>query len=80
MSSRRPRRQRRRRERGSTLPRPGATPSPQATSTTSARIPEQTRPEHHVATDYRYVRRDLAVVAVVGVFTLAFVLIAAVIA
>ena len=80
MSSRRPRRQRRRRDRGSTLPRPGATPTPQPASPTAARIPDQTPREHHVATDYRYVRRDLVAVAVVSVITLAFVLVAAVIA
>lgn len=80
MSSRRPRRQRRRRDRGSTLPRPGATPAPQEAGAAPARIPEQTRPEHHVATDYRYVRRDLVAVGVVSVITLAFVLVAAVIA
>ncbi len=77
MSSRRPRRQRRRRERGSTLPRPEAAPTPQPISTTQARIPEQTRPEHHVAADYRYVRRDLIAVGVVSAITLAFVLVAA---
>lgn len=80
MSSRRPRRQRRRRERASTLPRPGATPAPQPTAATTARIPDQTPREHHVATDYRYVRRDLVAVAAVSVITLAFVLVAAVIA
>lgn len=80
MSSRRPRRQRRRRDRASTLPRPGATPTPQTATATAARIPDQTPREHHVATDYRYVRRDLAAVAVVSVVTLAFVLVMAVIA
>ncbi len=74
MSSRRPRRQRRRRDRASTLPRPGATPTPQPAGATPARISAQTPPEHHVATDYRYVRRDLVVVAGVSVITLAFVL------
>ncbi len=79
MSSRKPRRQRRRpRERASTLPRPGA--AAQATAAAPARIPEQTSPEHHVATDYRYVRRDLVAVAAVSVITLAFVLVMAVIA
>ncbi|MDE2668559.1 MAG: hypothetical protein OXI51_02770 [Chloroflexota bacterium] len=80
MSSRRPRRQRRRRERASTLPRPGATPTPQPAGATAASIPDQTPREHHVATDYRYVRRDLGAVAVVSVLTLAFVLVMAVIA
>ena len=80
MSSRRPRRQRRRRDRASTLPRPGATPTPQPAGATSARIPDQTRPEHHVATDYRYVRRDLVAVVGVSVVTLAFVLVMAFIA
>ena len=79
MSSRRPRRQRRRRDRGSTLPRPGQTSAPQ-TAAAAARIPDQTRPEHHVATDYGYVRRDLVVVGVVSAVTLAFVIVAAVIA
>lgn len=79
MSSRRPRRQRRRRERRSTLPRPGQTAAPQAASATPARIPDQTAPEHHVAADYSYVRRDLVVVGVVSVITLAFVIVAAVI-
>ena len=79
MSSRKPRRQRRRpRERASTLPRPGA--ADQATAAAPARIPEQTHTEHHVATDYRYVRRDLVAVAAVSVITLAFVLVMAVIA
>ncbi len=79
MSSRRPRRQRRRRDRASTLPRPNAAPAAQpATATgTSARIPDQTRPEHHVAADYRYVRRDLIAVVAVSAVTLAFVLIMA---
>ena len=79
MSSRHPRRQRRRRERGSTLPRPGAAApaSPQPTAATPARIPEQTRPERHIVTDYRYVRRDLLAAGVVSVMTLAFVLVAA---
>ena len=80
MSSRRPRRQRRRRDRGSTLPRPGATPAPQPASATAARIPDQARPEHHVATDYRYVRRDLVAVVAVSLVTLAFVLVMAVVA
>ena len=80
MSSRRPRRQRRRRERGSTLPRPGAAPAPQPAGAPAARIPDQTRPEHHVAADYRYVRRDLVAVAAVSAITLAFVLVMAFIA
>ncbi len=56
------------------------TPAPQTVGATAARIPEQTSPEHHVATDYRYVRRDLVAVAAVSVITLAFVLVMAVIA
>lgn len=81
MSSRRPRRQRRRRERASTLPRPGQTAAPpRPAGETAARIPDQTRPEHHVATDYGYVRRDLVVVGAVSAITLAFVIAAAFIA
>ena len=80
MSSRRPRRQRRRRDRASTLPRPGQTAAPRPAGEAPARIPDQTRPEHHVATDYGYVRRDLAIVAVVSAVTLAFVIVAAFIA
>ena len=56
------------------------TPAPQTAGATAARIPDQTHTEHHVATDYRYVRRDLVAVAVVSVITLAFVLVMAVIA
>ena len=87
MSARRPRRQRRRpRERASTLPRPVAdesAPAPVA-APAPARAPSRPAPrervEHHVAADYRYVRRDLVVVGVVSAITLAFVLIAAVLA
>lgn len=90
MSSRRPRRQRRRpRERASTLPRPAAdaadrpapvVPSASAPARAPSRPVPRERVEHHVAADYRYVRRDLAVVGVVSAITLAFVLIAAVLA
>lgn len=89
MSARRPRRQRRRpRERASTLPRPDASapapPPPAPAAAAPARAPSRPAPrervEHHVAADYRYVRRDLVVVGVVSAVTLAFVLIAAVLA
>ncbi len=86
MSTRRPRRQRRRpRERASTLPRPVAdasarSPSAPAVAAGPPRPAARERIEHHVAADYRYVRRDLAVVGVVSAITLAFVLIAALIA
>ena len=88
MSARRPRRQRRRpRERASTLPRPAADAADRpAPVVASAPVQAQARPaprervEHHVAADYRYVRRDLVVVGVVSAVTLAFVLIAAVLA
>ena len=59
------------------MPRPGATPTPQTAGAASPRIPDQARPEHHVAADYRYVRRDLVAVAAVSVVTLAFVLVMA---
>ncbi len=83
MSNRRPRRQRRRpRERASTLPRPVADgaerPAPVAVAASAPPRPvARERIEHHVAADYRYVRRDLAVVGVVSAITLAFVLVAA---
>lgn len=86
MSARRPRRQRRRpRERASTLPRPAADASDRpAPAVAPAPAPSRPAPrervEHHVATDYRYVRRDLVVVGVVSAITLAFVLVAAVLA
>ena len=81
MSSRRPRRQRRRpRERASTLPRPAVGGAARTQGQPVAPPSPSQRPEHHVATDYRYVRRDLVVVGVVSAITLAFVLVAAVIA
>ena len=76
MSERRPRR--RRAPRASTLPRP-ATLSGQASRPALSEQPrtvERSRPEHHVVTDYRYVRRDLAAIGVVGALTLAFVIVA----
>ncbi len=81
MSSRRPRRQRRRpRERVSTLPRPVAGAAATAPGQPVVPPSPSQRPDHHVVTDYRYVRRDLVAVGVVGGLTLAFVLVAAVIA
>ncbi len=74
MNSRRPRR--RRRERASTLPRPGSSPPPTVATVDSSGTPQ----EHHVSTNYGYVRRDLGAVCVVGVVTLVFVLVAAFIA
>ncbi len=41
------------------------------------RLAANTRPEHHVGADYRYVRKDLVTIAIVGTLTLAFVLVAA---
>ncbi len=41
------------------------------------RLAANARPEHHVAADYRYVRKDLVTIALVGGLTLAFVLVAA---
>ena len=82
MSSRRPRRQRRRpRERASTLPRPVASEAAEAANqpvgAQTPRLAANARPEHHVAADYRYVRKDLVTIALVGGLTLAFVLVAA---
>jgi hypothetical protein len=67
MTARQPRRERRRSTAASNLPRPTADGS-------ARRAPSSSRQrEHHVTTDYSYVRKDLVLIAGVTAVTMAFV-------
>ncbi len=77
MAARQPRR-RRRSVPAAALPRPTAaapttdqTPAPAPATTSRRRTPAV--PEHHITTDYSYVRKDLLVIAGVSVVSLGFV-------
>jgi hypothetical protein len=75
MATRQPRRTRRRTPPGAALPRPAAADAGSASAQrTSAvrRAPAHHR-THHVTTDYRYVRRDLTSIAVIGGISLGFI-------
>ncbi len=79
MTARQPRRTRRR-VATSSLPRPVAVSDAPATETLKAAPAAPTAPrrpttprEHHVSRDYRYVHRDLILVAVVGAVVVAFI-------
>jgi hypothetical protein len=76
MATRQPRRTRRRTPPATSLPRPGASQdgalaAPRSSGT--RRTPGHHR-AHHVTTDYRYVRKDLTGIAIVGSIALAFIL------
>lgn len=72
MTSRRPKR--RRRERGSTLPRPTGGPAVAPSTSEAAATGGISKRERHTKTDYSYVRTDLMGVAAVAAVTLAFVI------
>jgi hypothetical protein len=76
MATRQPRRTRRRSAPATSLPRPTATEDTAQASGGSAsrtrRLPGQHR-AHHVTTDYRYVRKDLTAITVIGAIALAFI-------
>lgn len=71
MTTRQPRRPRRRTADTATLPRQ-ADGTPAAARAARAPVPRHHR-EHHVTNDYSYVRKDLVLVGVVGVVVLAFI-------
>jgi hypothetical protein len=76
MTARQPRRPRRRSAApAATLPRPASGGAAPTGSTSPARIPASARHhrEHHVTTDYSYVRKDLVVIGAVGAVVLAFI-------
>ena len=74
MTARQPRRARRRNVPGDSLPRirKGAETHPRgdAPVTTSRRLNQN---EHAISTDYRYVRKEMAIIGAVTVVTLAFI-------
>ena len=83
MTARQPRR-RRRAISAAPLPRPsavetlegeaGAGPKAPLAATSARRGPRRPQlREHHVTTDYGYVHRDLLLVAVIGLLTIAFI-------
>jgi len=68
-----PRRTRRRNVPATSLPRPavaGTEDTPEARSAGRIQVGHR---QHHVTTDYGYIRRDLITVAVVGVVVIAFI-------
>jgi hypothetical protein len=75
MATRQPRRTRRRVAPATSLPRPTADEAAVATATPSRarRAPGAHHRAHHVTTDYRYVRKDLTAIAVIGSISLAFI-------
>jgi hypothetical protein len=76
MATRQPRRTRRRTPPATSLPRPAATAdgaaAPAMRSSARRAAPAHHR-THHVTTDYRYVRKDLTSIAVIGGISLAFI-------
>jgi len=77
MTARQPRRARRRSAPGSTLPRPAVDAETVPERRGRAARAAAGHREHHVATDYSYVRRDLMAVAVFSGIVTAFVLVVA---
>lgn len=74
MATRRPQRTRRRTAPAASLPRPLAGDSAEATvNTTRSPLRPSRHRAHHVTTDYRYVRKDLVTIAVVGGVCTAFI-------
>ncbi len=72
MTAPQPRRTRRRATPGPSLPRPGSVSAVEAGSGGQRRSISHHR-EHHVTTDYGYVRRDLIAVSVTSAIAVAFV-------
>ncbi len=73
MTARQPRRTRRRAAPGPSLPRPGALSPAEGGGGSTGRTISRHR-EHHVTTDYGYVRRDLLMIGAVGLTVLAFII------
>ena len=76
MATRQPRRTRRRTAPATTLPRPATSEDgavAPASSARARRVPGPHHRAHHVTTDYRYVRKDLTAIAVIGSIALAFI-------
>ncbi|MGH2608084.1 MAG: hypothetical protein ACRDHF_03255 [Tepidiformaceae bacterium] len=76
MATRQPRRTRRRSAPATSLPRPaaaeeGAVAAPRASGSRRSAAHHRS---HHVTTDYRYVRKDLTSIAVIGTIALAFII------
>ncbi len=81
MATRQPRRTRRRTPPATSLPRPVPTDpavpadarAPAARRAPAGRAAPAHHRSHHVTTDYRYVRKDLTGIAVIGSLSLAFI-------
>lgn len=76
MATRQPRRTRRRTAPATSLPRPKANEDAALAGATTPRSARRTAGHHrthHVTTDYRYVRKDLTAIAVIGGIALAFI-------
>ncbi|MDZ7728539.1 MAG: hypothetical protein U5Q44_10315 [Dehalococcoidia bacterium] len=74
MTARQPRRTRRRNVPGDSLPGIRSTGRSRERAEGGAAAHERTLAEHHVTNDYRYVRKELAMIAGVTAVTVAFIL------
>ncbi|MEX0784330.1 MAG: hypothetical protein WD557_16940 [Dehalococcoidia bacterium] len=76
MATRQPRRTRRRSAPATSLPRPTGAEAGTAAAggATQSRRQVGHHRTHHVTTDYRYVRKDLVSIAVIGSIALAFII------
>lgn len=74
MTARQPRRTRRRNVPGDSLPGVRSSGRKPAQAGEAASGSPRALAEHHVTSDYRYVRKELGMIAVVGVATMGFIL------